>query len=133
MGQSGVELGLALYESWEQFAAILSEALPYDQMSAFSLMYGESLQISDIDLAAQEKQGWEVAGPEAYPCILRIRPGMELVEPTPHELSVLELCLKALPPFVRNPKNSHQQVVLHNQPLDVELCYFEDGRAVPPR
>ena len=44
-------------------------------MSVLSLMFSEAFDIAVRDLAAAERHGWAVAGPEAYPLVLRINPG----------------------------------------------------------
>ena len=79
MGQSGVEQGLALYEDPAALKAMIagnaSEAENARGMSAISLMFSEAFNLSTQDLDAAEKLGWQVAGPEAYPLVIRINPG----------------------------------------------------------
>jgi hypothetical protein len=62
--------------------------------------YGEAFDIAPEDMDAIEKHGWPVAGAEAYPCVLRVKPGMALVTPLKWELELLEGCLRAIPTFL---------------------------------
>lgn len=69
-------------------------------MSALSLMFSEAFEIPVRDLNAVEKNGWPVAGPEAYPLVLRINPGRAVRPPLAWELELLEGCLRAIAEFV---------------------------------
>jgi len=68
--------------------------------SGLSVTYGEEFEIALPDLAAAEKFGWPVAGPEAYPCAMRINPGMAVRTPLVWELELLESVLRAVPVFI---------------------------------
>jgi hypothetical protein len=68
--------------------------------SAISVTYGEAFEIAPQDLDAVEEHGWPVAGPEAYPCVLRVNPGMALRTPLKWELELLEGCLRSIPDFI---------------------------------
>jgi hypothetical protein len=57
-------------------------------------------------LDAAEREGWPVAGPEAYPLVLRINPGMAVRPPLAWELELLEGCLRAIPPFLTRPQRT---------------------------
>ena len=101
MGQSGMTYGLAMYEDPEVLQALLREEPDAERRnSGLSLMYSEAFEISVRDLDAAEREGWPVAGPEAYPLVLRINPGMAVRPPLAWELELLEGCLRAVPPFV---------------------------------
>jgi hypothetical protein len=41
-----------------------------------------------------------VAGPEAYPLVIRINPGLAMRPPLVWELELLEGCLRAIPEFL---------------------------------
>lgn len=130
MGQSGIEQGLALYDKWEELSALLSGSGDEDrnakQFSAFSLMFGESLQLHPRDLVALEKHNWEVAGPEAYPCFLRVKKGMKLVSPTLAELTVMEACLKAIPAFVRDQAQAEHSVTVGGKQIVMRLSVVDE-------
>ncbi len=111
MGQSGIELGLALYED----ATLLREILTTDigpQESArrsmgLSVMFGEEFNIAVQDLDASRRYGWPVAGPESYPCAIRLNPGGSVRAPLKWELQVLTGCLRAVTEFVQLQVESH--------------------------
>jgi tetratricopeptide (TPR) repeat protein len=104
MGQSGMQQGLAVYEDLAALKAMMtghaSEEENVRQMSAMSLMFSEAFDVPIRDLDAAEKHGWAVAGPEAYPLVLRIDPGMAVRAPFAWELQLLEGCLRTIPAFV---------------------------------
>ena len=69
-------------------------------MSALSMMFSEAFEIPVRDLDAAEKHGWPVAGPEAYPMVIRVNPGLAMRPPLVWELELLEGCLRAIPDFL---------------------------------
>ena len=69
-----------------------------------SLMFSEAFEINVRDLDAAERHGWPVAGPEAYPLVLRINPGLAVRAPLVWELELLEGCLRAIPEFLAEKK-----------------------------
>jgi tetratricopeptide (TPR) repeat protein len=109
MGQSGIEQGLALYEDAEFLRTLLSGMLSDEESgrrtSAISITYGEPFDIAPEDLDAAEKHGWAVAGPEAWPCVLRVNPGLAVRTPLKWELELLEGCLRAIPDFLSRKVN----------------------------
>jgi tetratricopeptide (TPR) repeat protein len=104
MGQSGVQQGLAIYEDRDSLEAVIAGGASDEEsarsMSVLSMMFSEAFEISVRDLAAAERHGWTVAGPEAYPMVLRINPGMAIRPPLVWELELLEGCLRAIPEFL---------------------------------
>lgn len=106
MGQSGIEQGLALYEDIQLLHTLLTGQLSDEdagrRTSAISVTYGEAFEIAPEDLDEVEKHDWPVAGPEAYPCVLRVNPGMALRTPLKWELELLEGCLRSIPDFLGN-------------------------------
>jgi tetratricopeptide (TPR) repeat protein len=110
MGQSGVEQGVAIYEDLEVLRATIAgdgaDADNARRMSALSLMFSEAFELPIGDLDAAERQGWPVAGPEAYPLVLRINPGLATRPPLAWELELLEACLRAIPEFLRSRNDS---------------------------
>ncbi len=107
MGQSGLTLGLAMYEDLEVLKALLREDEDSERRnSGLSLMYGEAFSIPVRDLDAAEENGWPVAGPEAYPTAMRINPGMAVRPPLAWELELLEGCLQAVPKFIQREEST---------------------------
>jgi len=128
MGQSGMTLGLAMYEDLDVLRAIIREEDDVDRRhSALSVMYSEPFEIAVRDLDAAESNGWPVAGPEAYPMILRVNPGMAVRPPLAWELELTEACLRALPVFVtRGTKTPARMTVpIATGELDLELTWVQ--------
>jgi tetratricopeptide (TPR) repeat protein len=104
MGQSGMTLGLALYEDRQILAALLrEEADAQRRQGGMSIIYSEAFEIAVRDLDAAEQHGWPVAGPEAYPLVLRINPGLAVRPPLAWELELAEGCLRAIPVLLQRP------------------------------
>jgi hypothetical protein len=104
MGQSGMQQGVALYEDLAALRALIAGGASDEEsamkMSALSLMFSEAFEMPVRDLDAAEKYGWPVAGPEAYPLVLRINPGGAMRPPLAWELELLEGCLRTIPGFL---------------------------------
>jgi hypothetical protein len=103
MGQSGMLQGLALYEDWRVLRKMLdgrvSEKDSLRKTTSLAVYYGEAFDFPATDLNDLERLGWQVAGPEAYPTVLRINPGMNIRRPLSWELQLLEATLRALIQF----------------------------------
>jgi tetratricopeptide (TPR) repeat protein len=104
MGQSGVQQGMAVYEDLAALQAMITGGASEEEnsrgMSALSLMFGEAFEMPVRDLDAAEKYCWPVAGPEAYPLVIRVNPGLAMRPPLAWELELLEGCLRAIPEFL---------------------------------
>lgn len=115
MGQSGVELGLALYDDLAVLRSILKQVLSESQTagrtSAISLAFGEPFEMPIRDLDSIERHGWPVAAPEAYPCVLRIHPEMRLESPKPQELELLEAALRTIPGFLARQEKAAEMTI----------------------
>ena len=126
MGQSGMTLGLALYEDLAVLQSILREDADADRRHAgLSIMYGEPFEISVRDLDMAERKGWPIAAPEAYPIIVRINPGMAVRPPLAWELQLAEACLRALPCFLAREVATPARMVVPTADgeLDLELSW----------
>jgi tetratricopeptide (TPR) repeat protein len=104
MGQSGMTLGVALYEDLGLLRHLWSQDLPDEenarQSVSLTVTFDPPNQIPTADLLAGREHGWEVAGPEAYPCVFKKELGMSLRPPLAWELELLEGCLRAIPDFI---------------------------------
>ena len=104
MGQSGLVLGLALYEDLGMLQRLFTGSGSDEEMSrqatGLSVMYGEAFEIPIADLDAAERHGWPVVGPEAYPNPIYVNPGRSMRPPLAWELELLEGCLRAIPQFL---------------------------------
>jgi hypothetical protein len=105
MGQGGMARGLVLYDSLETLQRIQQGDLPEEEnarlSSCLAVVFGDAEDLTAADLEAVQRHGWEVAGPEAYPSVYRMEPGLAMRPPLAWELTLLEGCLRALPEFVR--------------------------------
>lgn len=103
MGQSGMVLGVALYEELDVLHATINNAGNQDVLrrtSAISVLFGEAFEMPFSDLDVIEAHDWPIAAPEAYPHAYRINPGLAVRPLLPWELELLEGVLRALPDFV---------------------------------
>jgi hypothetical protein len=105
MGQGGMARGLVLYDNLEILQRIQSGDLSEEENARLSaclaVVYGEAEELPPADLEAARQHGWRVAGPDAYPSVYRMEPGLSMRPPLAWELTLLEGCLRALPAFVR--------------------------------
>ena len=73
-------------------------------MSSLAVVYGTSEEMPPTDLAAIERHGWPIAGPEAYPAVYRTTAQLTPEPPTVADLRLLAACLIAIPGFAtRHP------------------------------
>jgi hypothetical protein len=105
MGQSGLVLGLALYEDLAILRRLFAGSGSDEEMSreatGLSIMYGEAFEIPIADLDAAHRHGWPVVSPEAYPNPIYVNPGRSMRPPLAWELELLEGCLRAIPQFLQ--------------------------------
>lgn len=103
MGFGGQEFGLALYPTLEDLRWQISGLEPpeiYEKLTTTSLTFDEADVLAFEDLDAIEKHGWPVAGPRAYPLLMRITPPAEVSVPGANEVALLAAALRTLPDFV---------------------------------
>ena len=108
MGQSGLTIGLALYDDLSALRRLWTSDLSDEENAretvALTVTFDMETEIPAPDLDATRRHGWEVAGPEAYPSIFRKERGMSMRPPLAWELKLMEACLRAIPLFVaRHP------------------------------
>jgi hypothetical protein len=108
MGQSGLTLGLALYEDLQALRRMWAgERADEDnarQSVATTVTFGEEWDIPVADLEAAKKYGWPVARADAYPEVFHKERGLSLRPPLAWELELMEGCLRAVPEFVARRK-----------------------------
>jgi tetratricopeptide (TPR) repeat protein len=130
MGQSGMTIGLALYEDLEALREVLAGRFSTEEgtrrTSGLSVLFGEEFEMPIHDLEAAEEHRWPIAGPEAYPHAMRINPGRVIRPPLAWELELLEGCLKAIPEFIAAKQPGLTvQVPLACGTLDIELAWVD--------
>ena len=107
MGQSGLTMGLALYEDLDGLRRLWAGGPDEEnarQSVGTSATFGEEWEVPVADLEAAKKYGWEVARPDAYPSIFRKERGLSMRPPLAWELDLMEGCLRAVPDFVTRRK-----------------------------
>jgi tetratricopeptide (TPR) repeat protein len=128
MGQSGVQQGLAIYEDLAALQQLITGNASEEEnargMSALSMMYSEAFEIPIRDLDTIEKHGWPVAGPEAYPLVLRVNRGLAMRPPLAWELELLEGCLRAIPQFLPQKTTSAMTVAVTSGELPLRLSWI---------
>jgi hypothetical protein len=116
MGQSGVELGFALYDNPAMLKKVLSGQVSgkrsFDSMAAISVTYCEEDHVPATDVEAAEQFGWPIASPEAYPLAMRVDPGVRFRSPESWELELLTKCLEAIPGFLTDGKKQTSPVAM---------------------
>jgi tetratricopeptide (TPR) repeat protein len=135
MGQSGMTLGLALYEDLETLRRMWAgERADEDnarQSVATTVTFEEEWNIPVADLEAARRHGWEVARPDAYPEVFHKDRGLSLRPPLAWELELMEGCLRAVPDFVTrrkqdDPAREDMTVPVASGPLKLALSWVVD-------
>ena len=103
MGQAGMTTGLALYDDlsglqrvWRR--DVIDEDEPIKVSTA--LLYGEEWTMSVTDLDVAKRHGWPIAREDAYPKVIHTDSATEFRLAAAWELTLLEVCLRAIPDFV---------------------------------
>ncbi len=135
IGQMGMTLGIALYEDHRALVRMRDGDASDEQNAretvALSVTYGDETEIPVPDLDAAERNGWEVAGPDAYPAPIRKERGLTMRPPLSWELRLLEGCLRAIPAFVlrhdrNDPAPDVHEVATDSGPLTLSLSWVTE-------
>jgi hypothetical protein len=95
MGQSGIQQGLAVYEDRTTLAAAMrGDEKAAARSTSLAVMYGEAFEIAARDHDAIQQRGFEVAGPEAWPLVIRMEPGFAARPPLVWEAELITACLR---------------------------------------
>ena len=104
MGQSGLTLGVALYEDLallrRMYAGKLSDEEGARRTVALTVTFDDEASMGEGDLEAIEAHGWPVASPEAYPSFFRKERGLSMRPPLAWEIDLMVACLAAIPDFI---------------------------------
>jgi len=130
MGQSGMTVGLVLYED----LALLRDLLSGDgddeangrKTAGLSVFFDDELQMASGDLDAAERYAWPISGPEAYPTAMRINPGMSVRPPLAWELALLAASLRAIPQLVdANSEKAIVRIPSDAGEIEMRLAWFD--------
>jgi hypothetical protein len=106
MGQSGVAIGLAIYDDLKILERLWSDQMTDEENAretvATAVTFGEESELPFSDLEAVRKYGWKVARSDAYPLVYRKERGMSMRLPLPWELELVEACLRSVPGFMQH-------------------------------
>lgn len=95
--------GLWLCDDWK--TCFLVERGRYEDIAEHlrytALDFGDRSEFNPSDREKAKRFGFEVAGPRAYPVVLRKEPGFDFRSPDARELELLEACLWVLPDFLK--------------------------------
>ncbi len=123
MGQAELTYGLALHDDLDLLRDVLerpgSDEENARRTSAISLIFSAAHEISPADLHAVECNSWEIAGPNAYLWVRRLRRALEPAPPSQLDLIVMERALIGLPEFFWNVCGTMSRVeVRFPEPLE---------------
>jgi hypothetical protein len=136
MGQSGLTLGLALYEDLQTLRRMWADGGDEENARrsvATTVTFGEQWDIPVADLEAAQQYGWAVARPDAYPEVFHKERGLSMRPPLAWELELLEGCLRAVPDFLSrrsqdDPTQEEVRVPVMTRQLRLVLSWVvEDG------
>jgi hypothetical protein len=112
LGKKGKVKGVWLCDDWE--TCFLFEQAEYqtiaEQLRYTALHFGDRTEVSPNDLEEVRRHGFEVAGPLAFPSVLRKEPGEDLRSPDAGELELLEACLWVIPDFLTRAEDRKSDV-----------------------
>ena len=135
MGQSGLTIGMALYDDLETLKRLWTRGGDDEENAretvGTSVTFGEESDIPVADLEAAERYGWPVARPDAYPSVFRKERGLSTRPPLAWELELMEACLRAIPDFVNrrrqdDPTREEATVAAASGELKLGLSWVED-------
>lgn len=136
MGQSGLTLGLALYEDLallrKMWAGKLSDEQGARKTVALTVTFDDDGTIPEADLEAIERHGWMIASPDAYPSLFRKERGLSMRPPLAWEIDLMDACLRVLPDFVarRSTEDTTRELVPipgSSPPMELGLSWIEES------
>jgi tetratricopeptide (TPR) repeat protein len=135
MGQSGLTIGLALYEDLQTLRRMWSnggDEQTARRTVATSVTFGEEWDIPVADLDAAKTHGWEIARPDAWPALFHKDRGRSMRSALAWELELMEGCLRAVPDFVDrrrqdDPGREEVTVPAASEELKLVLSWVEEA------
>jgi len=135
MGQSGLTLGVALYEDLALLRKMWTGKLTDEEGArrtvALTVTYDDEESLPEVDLESIEAHRFVIAAPEAFPSAFRKERGLSMRPPLAWEIDLLVACLRAFPDFVarRSPTDSTRELVVAEGgtgPLELGLSWIEE-------
>ena len=112
LGKKGKVKGLWLCDDWK--TCFLVQRGDYrtvvEHLRYTALHFGGRKGISPDDLERIQRHGFEVAGPTAFPSVLRKVPDEDFRSPDAKELEILEACLWIIPDFLKRDEDRKSDV-----------------------
>jgi hypothetical protein len=112
LGKKGKVKGLWLCDDWK--TCVLVERGRYETIAGrlryTALHFGGRTEVSPNDFEEVRRHGFEVAGPRAFPVVLRKEPGEDFRSPDAGELELLEACLWVIPDFLKRAEDRKPDV-----------------------
>lgn len=131
MGQSGLTLGLAIYDQLSDLRAMFSRQSDVDSADGFSVFFCEESDVPLADLDAIEQFGWPIATPEAYPLALRILPGRKVETPAAKDVRFLTAALEGVTWLAQNRDAKETRIDLPDQSFKVTRLGWLDSLSGP--
>ncbi|MEO1529399.1 MAG: hypothetical protein AAFX06_28595, partial [Planctomycetota bacterium] len=123
MGQLGQSLGLCLLDDIESAQRLLKGDNRAMADGSVSLEFGEAFEAIPVDLWYQERMNWELAGPEAYPCLFRIGSALKPAPLTAEDVHVLIQVLPQIPRFLDHPVGETFEMCNEDQRLELSWLH----------
>lgn len=138
LGFAGMEYGLNIFESWEDFESFLTptdtelEKIP--QNGILVLLFNDASYLPSQDLEAISKYQWQVIDNQNYPTPYIIHRGGNVERPSRQDLLFLEVAMRAIPEFLEKhlkpslsgelqPARATFSVSAHDGEVEVALSY----------
>lgn len=96
-GQLGQEFGVSVYEDPDFVRNIMDTGeMDPKRMRCVIAHFQKAYEVIPADVWTIERHDWPVAGPDAYPLIVRYNPGPEVTRPSAEDLEILETAMTHL-------------------------------------
>ncbi len=107
-----------------------------DRLRAIGVHFEDAGGADPAGVAAVRQQGFEVAGPNAYPLAFRMETGRHFREPVAWELELLEACLWTIPDFLKRAQDRKPDVYEYAFDgaigrMSMDLAWVRIGRSRP--
>ena len=112
LGFSGMEYGLNIFSSWDDFQTFVLSADSHEKLPRGGLLtmyFDDTGFLPPADLGDIKRFNWQVINKQSYPIPLILNTDDIFVRPDRQELHLLEVVLRAIPPFVEDHLEADQQ------------------------